>query len=68
MFAQMTATNATPTFGYCDEVMMDAVMAARLEMKAAALDLGLKKFTLMPLLMKATSLALTGSPRLGGAG
>jgi len=67
MFAQMTAANAIPTFGYCDEVMMDAVMAARLEMKAAALDLGLKKFTLMPLLMKATSLALTDFPILNSS-
>ena len=31
---------------------MDAIMAARAEMKGPAAELGLPKFTLMPLLMK----------------
>lgn len=34
------------------QVMMDAIMAARSEMKALAAELGVPKFTLMPLLMK----------------
>ena len=41
---------------------MDALMAARAEMKDAAAAVGVPKFTLMPLLMKATSLALAEFP------
>lgn len=46
---------------------MDALMAARAEMKEGALSMGLKRFTLMPLLMKATSLALADFPLLNSS-
>jgi len=67
MFKTMTAANAVPHFSYCDEVMMDALMEARLEMKEHAAKLGVPKFTLMPLLMKATSLALAEFPILNSS-
>ncbi|KAL1507986.1 hypothetical protein AB1Y20_007588 [Prymnesium parvum] len=67
MFKTMTAANAVPHFSYCDEVMMDAIMAARGEMKEFAASLGVPKFTLMPLLMKATSLALADFPLLNSS-
>lgn len=57
MFAQMTASLAVPRFAYCDEARMDALIAARMELKAAAAKYGVAKFTLMPLLIKATSVS-----------
>jgi 2-oxoisovalerate dehydrogenase E2 component (dihydrolipoyl transacylase) len=67
MFAQMTAANQVPHFGYCDEVRMDALAAARQELKAVAAAHGLSKFTLMPLIVKATSLALAEYPTLNSS-
>ena len=56
-----------PHFGYCDEVRMDALAAARQELKAVAAAHGLSKFTLMPLIVKATSLALAEYPTLNSS-
>ena len=67
MFKQMTAALAVPTFSYCDEVQMDALMAARLELKERAAKYGVSKFTLMPMLIKATSLALAEFPLLNSS-
>jgi 2-oxoisovalerate dehydrogenase E2 component (dihydrolipoyl transacylase) len=67
MFKQMTAALAVPTFSYCDEVQMDALMTARLELKELAAKYGVSKFTLMPMLIKATSLALAEFPLLNSS-
>jgi len=67
MFAQMTAANAVPHFNFCDEVRMDALMEVRQQLKQVALDKGLGKFTLMPLIVKATSLALAEFPELNAS-
>eukprot|EP00967_Tisochrysis_lutea_P022477 scaffold25603_cov30-Tisochrysis_lutea.AAC.1 len=67
MYAQMTAANAVPHFGYCDEVRMDELMAVRQQLKAAAAEVGLPKFTLIPLIVRATSLALAQHPELNGS-
>jgi len=67
MFNQMTAALAVPTFQFCDEAKMDALMAARMELKEVAAKYGVPKFTLMPLLIKATSLALAEFPILNSS-
>eukprot|EP00962_Isochrysis_galbana_P042381 scaffold15834_cov96-Isochrysis_galbana.AAC.5 len=67
MFGQMTAANSIPHFGYCDEVRMDELMAMRQQLKVAAAEAGLTKFTLMPLLVRATSLALAQHPELNAS-
>jgi 2-oxoisovalerate dehydrogenase E2 component (dihydrolipoyl transacylase) len=67
MFAQMTAALAVPHFGYCDEVRMDELMAVRQQLKVAAAEAGLPKFTLMPLIVRATSLALAQHPELSAS-
>ena len=46
---------------------MDAVIAARKEILPLAAELGLAKFTLMPLILKATSLALAQHPILNSS-
>jgi len=46
---------------------MDALMAARQQIKAAAAEAGLPKFTLMPLIVRATSLALLRFPELNAS-
>lgn len=67
MFAQMTAANAIPHFGYCDEVVMDELAIVREQLKPLAAESGIKKFTLMPLIVKATSLALARYPELNAS-
>lgn len=67
MFNQMTAALAVPTFGYCDEARMDNLMAARMELKAVAAKYGVAKFTMMPLLIKAMSMALAEYPILNAS-
>jgi len=67
MFNQMMLANEVPHFAYCDEVRMDAVMAMRLELKELAAKYGVPKFTLMPILLKATSLALSEFPILNSS-
>ena len=64
MFAQMTAALAVPSFGFADEVRMDELMALRKVLKPMATAHGVPNFTLMPLLVKATSLALSEHPLL----
>jgi len=67
MFAQMVAANAVPHFSYCDEVVMDELMAVRQQLKPLAEKYGIPKFTLMPLMIKATSLALAEFPLLNAS-
>jgi len=67
MFAQMTAANLVPHFGYCDEVVMDELLSVRKQMKELAPKYGVAKFTLMPLIVKATSLALSQFPELNSS-
>ena len=67
MFAQMVAANAIPHFSYCDEVRMDGLMAVRQQLKPLAEQHGIPKFTLMPLMLKATSLALAEFPELNSS-
>lgn len=64
MFAQMTAALAIPHFGFKDEVAMDELMKARQLLKPMAAEHGVPNLTLMPLLVKATSLALAEFPIL----
>eukprot|EP00964_Phaeocystis_antarctica_P123908 scaffold87610_cov52-Phaeocystis_antarctica.AAC.3 len=64
MFAQMTAALSVPSFGFADEVCMDELMALRKILKPMAAAHGVPNFTLMPLLVKATSLALSEHPLL----
>ncbi|RYG39815.1 hypothetical protein EON68_05000, partial [archaeon] len=54
---------AVPHFGYCDEIYMDEAMAARTALKAAAEKAGVK-FSYLPLIVKATSVALSAYPQL----
>ena len=67
MFAQMVAANAVPHFAYCDEVVMDELIACRLALKPLAERYGVAKFTLMPLILKATSCALEEFPILNSS-
>jgi 2-oxoisovalerate dehydrogenase E2 component (dihydrolipoyl transacylase) len=41
MFAQMVAANAVPHFSYCDEVVMDELMAVRQQLKPLAEKYGI---------------------------
>ena len=66
MFAQMVEANKIPHFSYCDEVQMDALLEVRKQLKPLAEGYGFK-FTLMPLLIKATSLALAEFPELNAS-
>ena len=61
------AANAVPHFSYCDEVSMDALLACRATLKPLAAKYGIAKFTLMPLMIKATSLALAEFPLLNSS-
>eukprot|EP00320_Phaeocystis_rex_P003939 CAMPEP_0119079538 /NCGR_PEP_ID=MMETSP1178-20130426/107615_1 /TAXON_ID=33656 /ORGANISM="unid sp, Strain CCMP2000" /LENGTH=91 /DNA_ID=CAMNT_0007062063 /DNA_START=18 /DNA_END=290 /DNA_ORIENTATION=+ len=60
----MTAALSVPHFGFADEVRMDELMALRKLLKPIAAAHGVPNFTLMPLLVKATSLALSEHPLL----
>ncbi len=64
MVKSMTAAWDVPHFGYCDEVVMDALMALRGALRPAAEAAGVPKLTFLPLLLKAASLALTQFPTL----
>ncbi len=46
---------------------MDALMAARNQLKEVAAKFGVAKFTLMPMMLKATSLALAEFPELNSS-
>ncbi len=63
MVKSMTSAWAVPHFGYCDEVVMDALIEARAALKPAASAAGLK-LTFLPFLVKALSMALETHPGL----
>ena len=63
MAKSMTAAWAVPHFGYCDEVEMDAAAALRAQLKPLAAERGVK-FSFMPILLKAISIALLDAPGL----
>ena len=65
MAKSMTTAWAAPHFGYCDEVVMDGLMSVRAVLKPAADAAGLK-LSFLPLIIKATSMALTSFPLLNG--
>jgi 2-oxoisovalerate dehydrogenase E2 component (dihydrolipoyl transacylase) len=54
---------SVPHFGYCDEVSMDQLVEARAALKGLAESKGLK-FSFLPFIVKATSLALSEFPSL----
>lgn len=62
MFAQMTLAHEVPAFRFCDEVRVDALMEVRKTLKPLAEKYGADKFTMMPLMLKAASLALAEFP------
>ena len=62
MVKSMTAAAAVPHFHFCDEVLMDKLVALRMELKAIApADVGL---TVLPFTIKALSLALHEHPQI----
>lgn len=63
MVKSMSAAWQVPHFGYCDEVCMDQLSAVRSALKPIAEARGLK-FSYLPLILKATSLALHAFPEL----
>jgi len=67
MMAQMNLANAVPCFLLCDEVRMDNLIACRMQLKPLAEKYGVSKFTLMPLIIKATSMALAEHPLLNSS-
>lgn len=63
MVKSMSAAWQVPHFGYCDEIVMDGLMAARDALKPLAGERGIK-LSYLPLIVKATSLALAAHPSL----
>jgi 2-oxoisovalerate dehydrogenase E2 component (dihydrolipoyl transacylase) len=63
MAKTMTAASSVPHFGYCDEIIVDKLIELRNELKILAQNKGIK-ITYMPLIIKATSLALKQFPIL----
>jgi 2-oxoisovalerate dehydrogenase E2 component (dihydrolipoyl transacylase) len=63
MAKTMTAANQVPHFGYNDEVIMDKLLELKKEFKKIAEKRGIK-LTNMPIILKATSLALKSFPIL----
>jgi 2-oxoisovalerate dehydrogenase E2 component (dihydrolipoyl transacylase) len=61
MVKSMTTAWGVPHLGYSDEIEMDAAIRLRAEIKPLALERGVK-FSFMPILIKAVSLALTEYP------
>jgi len=66
MIKTMTASNAIPHFGYCDEVEMDQLALLREELKPLAEKKGIK-LSYLPIILKATSLALKQYPILNSS-
>ena len=66
MAKTMTASNAVPHFGYCDEVDMDQLASLREELKGVAEKRGVK-LSYLPIILKATSLALKQYPILNSS-
>jgi len=63
MVQTMTAANAVPQLGYCEEINMDALVKLRKELKPIAESQGVK-LSYMPFILKATSNALKQFPSL----
>lgn len=63
MAKTMAATVSVPHFGLCDEIVVDNLIKVRQELKEMATKKGVK-FSYMPLLIKAASLALKEFPML----
>lgn len=63
MVKSMTAAWEVPHFGYCDEIYLDGLMQTREVLKPLAAAKGLK-LTYLPLIIKATSMALKTAPGL----
>lgn len=61
MVNAMAAATAVPHFHLCDDVQMDALIATRDTLQASISDL---KISLLPLLIKSLSLALTQHPEV----
>jgi 2-oxoisovalerate dehydrogenase E2 component (dihydrolipoyl transacylase) len=66
MVKTMTAANAIPHFGYCDEIIVDSLIQLRKDLKQIAESKGVK-LTYMPIILKATSLALLKYPILNSS-
>ncbi len=67
MIKSMNASLKIPHFGYQDEVTMDKATALRDSLKPLAVAQGLPKFTYLPLMLKAASLALLQYPILNAS-
>lgn len=63
MVKSMAAAWTVPHFGYCDEIVMDSLINAREALKPLAAERGIK-LSYLPLIVKATSLALAAHPSL----
>ncbi|KAL6077552.1 Dihydrolipoamide acetyltransferase component of pyruvate dehydrogenase complex [Balamuthia mandrillaris] len=66
MVKTMTAAASVPLFGYGDEICMDALTELRDQLRPVAKKRGIK-LSYMPLILKATSLALTQYPVLNSS-
>ncbi|XP_063434792.1 lipoamide acyltransferase component of branched-chain alpha-keto acid dehydrogenase complex, mitochondrial-like [Mytilus trossulus] len=66
MVKTMTEANNIPTFGYDDEFDMSALVELRSKVKAITDEKGVK-FSYMPIIMKAVSMALTEFPMLNAS-
>ncbi|XP_038068337.1 lipoamide acyltransferase component of branched-chain alpha-keto acid dehydrogenase complex, mitochondrial-like isoform X2 [Patiria miniata] len=66
MVKTMTAANQIPHFGYCDEIDVSSLMQLRGVLKEAAGHRGVK-FSLMPMFIKAASMALNYFPMLNAS-
>ncbi|XP_071952222.1 lipoamide acyltransferase component of branched-chain alpha-keto acid dehydrogenase complex, mitochondrial-like [Antedon mediterranea] len=63
MVKSMTAANAIPHFGYCDEIELNELVELRQKLKSLPSTGGVK-FTYMPVFIKAASMALQQFPIL----
>jgi 2-oxoisovalerate dehydrogenase E2 component (dihydrolipoyl transacylase) len=66
MIKTMTAAATIPQLGYKDEIEMDRVLQLRQELKADAAEHGIK-LTMMPIMLKALSMALLEFPSLNAS-
>jgi len=66
MARTMTAATLVPHFGYCDELVVDALTHLRAQLKPMAESQGIK-ITYMPFFIKAISMALLRYPTLNSS-
>eukprot|EP01117_Protostelium_nocturnum_P006492 TRINITY_DN2341_c0_g1_i1.p1 TRINITY_DN2341_c0_g1~~TRINITY_DN2341_c0_g1_i1.p1 ORF type:complete len:551 (-),score=217.66 TRINITY_DN2341_c0_g1_i1:40-1623(-) len=66
MAKTMVLSNSIPHFGYSDEVIADGLISLRKQLKKIAESEGVK-LTYMPIIIKATSLALSKYPTLNSS-